>query len=91
MTEQPEQVTVTLSFSPRIAALLLALADPAWTERTIEAVLYELADHAQQAVYRSGSWERPWACQAFGEGWLANLEPDPEHAASGWQRPRNPR
>ena len=88
MTE-PENVTVTLLFTPEVAARLLAIADPGWPERTIEGVLYELADHAQQAVYRPGAWERPWMCQAFGEGWLENLEPDPEHADIGWQRPRN--
>jgi glutamine synthetase type III len=88
MTE-PGQVTVTLSFSRRAAARLVALADPNWTERTIEAVLYELADHAQQAVFRPGSWQREWACQAFRERWLENLEPDPDNASAGWQRPRN--
>lgn len=91
MTEQPERVTVTLSFSPRTAARLAALGadesgDP--LAATVEAVLYELADHAQQAVYRPGAWEREWACQAFGYDWLENLEPDPDHPDTGWQRPK---
>ena len=94
MTDQPEQVTVTLSFSPRTAARLRALADPAWTGLDndydrLRAVLDELADHAQQGVYRSGAWERDWVCQVFGDEWLDNLEPDPEHADIGWPRPRD--
>jgi hypothetical protein len=87
-------VTVTLTFSARTAARLGALvdsdlADPAWTPgQRLRAVLMELADHAQQAVYRPGAWEREWICQAFGYSWQANLEPDPEHLDIGWQRPR---
>jgi hypothetical protein len=42
----------------------------------LEAVIFELLDHAQQGVYRPGAWEHAWICQAFGEGWLANVEPD---------------
>lgn len=88
---QPKEVTVSLTLSARTVARLKALADPEWTTPTVETVLYELIDHAQQAVYRPGSWERPWICQAFGEGWLANLEDDPdapEVHGQPWQRPR---
>lgn len=87
MTE-PEQVTVTLSLSRKTVDRLAALTGPQFGPGTAEAVIYELIDHAQQAVYRSGAWERDWICQAFGEDWLENLEPDPEHADIGWQRPR---
>jgi hypothetical protein len=92
MTE-PGQVTVTLTFTPLVAARLAAVAEPGAEYRDqahkISTVLYELADHAQQAVYRPGSWEREWILQAFGYAWLGNLEPDPEHADIGWQRPRS--
>lgn len=88
--DEPE-VTVTLTFSRMIAERLAALIVPgaAATDDPVKDVLYELADHAQQAVYRSGAWEREWICQALGYDWLANLESDPgapEHTR--WQRPR---
>lgn len=86
---QPEKVTITLTLSARTVQRLAALADPSWERRTAEDVIMELIDHAQQAVYRSGAWEREWACQAFGYDWLANLEPDPEHPDYGWQRPKS--
>jgi hypothetical protein len=82
-------VTVTLVMPAEIAARLLALADPTYGPETIEGVLGKLADHAQQAVYRSGAWEREWACQAFGYDWPANLEPDPDEDVPSWDRPRN--
>ena len=85
---KPEQVTVTLRLSRRTADRLAALAGTQFGPDSVEAVIYELIDHAQQAVYRSGAWEREWACQAFGYDWLENLEPDPDHADIGWQRPR---
>jgi hypothetical protein len=97
MPDKPQpDVTITLTFSARHAARLNALvdpdlADPAWTsEQRLKAVLMELADHAQQAVYRPGAWEREWICQAFGYDWLGNLEDDPDHLDIGWQRPRSP-
>ena len=83
-------VTVTLTFSRQIAERLAALIAPGMqaTDDPVKDALYELADRAQQAVSRSGAWERDWICQAFGYDWLANLEPDPENADIGWQRPR---
>jgi hypothetical protein len=89
MTE-PENVTVvTLSLSRLTMERLAAFTGTQFGPETVEHVIYELIDHAQQAVYRSGAWEREWICQALGYDWLDNLEPDPEHADIGWQRPRN--
>lgn len=91
MPDEPK-VTITLTFTQTVAERLAALADPSLgTRMGAEHALYRLADHAQQAVYRSGAWEREWICQALGYDWLANLEPDPEHADIGWQRPRKSR
>jgi hypothetical protein len=42
----------------------------------LQAVIYELIDHAQQGIFRPGAWERSWLCQVFGEDWLERLEPD---------------
>lgn len=67
------EVTVTLALPPGAAARLAALAQPG---EGAEGVLAQLADHAQQAVYRPGSWERGWICQALGDSWLARIEPD---------------
>lgn len=57
-------------------------------------VVIELLDHAQQGVYRPGSWERPWLQQAFGDTWERYLEPDTERVAGDgrviFQRPRRP-
>lgn len=88
MPDEPK-VTITLTFTQTVAERLAALADPSLgTRMGAEHTLYRLADHAQQAVYRSGAWERDWAIQAFGDGWLANLEPDPENWRIGWECPR---
>lgn len=60
----------------------------------VSEVLAELADHAQQGVYRPSSWERPWLFQAFGDAFLKRLEPDtrPERLSSDgrviYDRPR---
>jgi hypothetical protein len=58
---------------------LEALVDPGSGLDDVAAVLVELADRAQEGVYRPGAWEREWLCQALGYGWLERLKPDPEH------------
>ena len=58
---------------------LRVLVDPASGLDDLAGVLTELADHAQQGVYRPGAWEREWLCRAFGYDWLERLEADPEH------------
>lgn len=50
---------------------------------TVEEVIEQLIDHAQQGVYRPGAWERPWLMQAFGDDWLQFLEPDPDRTIPG--------
>jgi hypothetical protein len=73
------KVRVTLDVSEEVARRLAVLVGS--TEETLEHrvadVLMELADHAQQGVYRPGSWERPWLVQAFGDYFLERVETDP--------------
>ena len=73
------EVSITVWLPEESARNLEALVDPERGLDDVAAVLAELADHAQQAVYRPGSWERGWLCQALGYDWLERLEPDPEH------------
>lgn len=81
-------MNITLTIDDQMAERLLALAGPSWDERTVEAVVMTLADHAQQGACRSGSWERGWDIQVFGDEWLVNMEPDPDAPPhTGWQRP----
>jgi hypothetical protein len=72
-------VTITVQLPRDWVRNLRTLVDPASGLDDVAAVLVELADHAQQGVYRPGAWEREWLCQAFGYGWLERVEPDPEH------------
>jgi len=82
---------ITITVTDEVAARLAVLAAPAGT---VADVLALLADHAQQGVYRFGSWEHRWVCQVFGDEWLERMEPDdrPEMlSADGriiFQRPR---
>jgi len=59
---------------------------------SVDGVVAQLLDHAQQGVYRPGAWERAWLCQAFGSEWTRYLEPgDPWGRAGGerlFERPR---
>jgi hypothetical protein len=80
-------VSITVQLPEEWARNLEALVDPASGLDDVAAVLVELADHAQQGVYRPGAWEREWLCRAFGYGWLERLEPDPEHPDI-FERPR---
>jgi hypothetical protein len=90
------EITITL---PIDVARRLAVLSPDAEESSIEPavvrVLSVLADHAQQGVYRPGSWERPWLCQVFGDEWLSEVEPDTDDlSADGrviFDRPRMPR
>jgi hypothetical protein len=62
---------------------------------TVEGVIGELIDHAQQGVYRPGAWERSWLCQAFGADWIAALEPGDPYGRTNcehlFERPRRRR
>jgi hypothetical protein len=87
--------TITIEVSATVYALLEVLGrDPyfAASPAPVEAVVVKLVDHAQQGVYRPGSWERGWLEQAFGSWWQAHLEPGDPHGRPGcegiFQRPR---
>ncbi len=75
----PQLVSITVQLPEEWVRNLRALVDPTSGLNDVPAVLVDLADHAQQGVYRPGAWEREWLCQALGYGWLERLEPDPEH------------
>jgi hypothetical protein len=89
MTE-PQFVEVTVRLPLESVRNLEALVDPDRGLDDVAAVLAELADHAQQAVYRPGAWEREWLCRALGWDWLERLELDPEHPDL-FDRPREDR
>jgi hypothetical protein len=77
---------ITVEVSAEVYRLLEVLTKGEYgaAESGVEGVVLQLIDHAQQGVYRPGSWERPWLAQAFGEGWTAHLEPgDPYGRAGG--------
>jgi hypothetical protein len=83
----PSLISITVQLPGDWVRNLEALVDPDRGLDDVAAVLAELADHAQQAVYRPGAWEREWLCQALGWEWLDRLEPDPEHPDI-FERPR---
>lgn len=65
------KITITIEVSDTVYKLLQVL-DP---HGSAEVVLLTLADHAQQGVYRPGSWERDWLVSVFGSEWIERLEP----------------
>jgi hypothetical protein len=68
---------ITITITDEVAARLAILTDPSGVGVPDPAqTIYELIDHAQQGVYRPGSWERPWLMQVFGDEWLERLHPD---------------
>lgn len=67
--------TITVEVSDTVYELLEVLTRGEWAPRSVEVVVSELIDHAQQGVYRPGAWERDWLCQAFGYDWIKHLEP----------------
>jgi hypothetical protein len=67
---------ITVEVSPRVAELL-AVLDPSG-KGDVEAVVARLVDHAQQGVYRVGTWQRGYLVTVFGESWLRRMEPDPD-------------
>jgi hypothetical protein len=78
---------ITIEVSDTVYELLKTLDE----KGSVEVVLTELADHAQQGVYRPGAWERDWLIQAFGPDFIARLEPgDPYGRPDSpmFQRPR---
>lgn len=67
---------IAITVPDEVAARLAVLCDPTWECATLADVTEKLLDHAQQAIYRPGSWERSWLQQAFGDDWTARLVPD---------------
>jgi hypothetical protein len=67
--------TITVKVRKEVYALLEVLTRGAGGLDSVEAVVLRLIDHAQQGVYRPGSWERGWLEQAFGDDWQQYLEP----------------
>lgn len=74
--DREPDVIVPVPIPAHYARRLSALVDPDAGLPDLQAVIFELIDHAQQGVYRPGAWEREWLCQAFGYDWLERLEPD---------------
>lgn len=70
---------IILDLDENVVELLAVLGEPA-------SVLCNLADHAQQGVYRPMSWERGWLEAVFGTDWQAKLERDPD--TPHFERPR---
>ena len=52
---------IELNIPSPVAELLAALDE----KGNVKNVLLQLIDHAQQGVYRPGSWERDWISQVF--------------------------
>jgi hypothetical protein len=52
---------ITIEVSHTVYKLLQVLDE----EGSVEVVVGELIDHAQQGVYRPGASERPWLVQAY--------------------------
>ena len=78
--------TVTLELDDTVYTLLEVLTrGESAPQDTVEGVIYELIDHAQQGVYRPGAWERDWLCQAFGDDWIEHME-----AGDPYGRPNSP-
>jgi hypothetical protein len=85
---EPSVHEITLRLSERAFRNLEALTGTPFGPETAEEVIYKVLDHVDQAVYRSGAWEREWLCRAFGYDWLEHLEPDPRYPnVPSWQRP----
>jgi hypothetical protein len=66
--------TITLELDDTVYALLEVLTRGSAPADSVEGVIMQLVDHAQQGVYRPGAWERDWLCQAFGDEWIENME-----------------
>jgi hypothetical protein len=83
---------ITVAIDDAVHQLLEVLTHGASVADSVEGVVEQLIDHAQQGVYRPGAWERDWLCQVFGDDWAEYLEPgDPygrKNCESIFQRPK---
>jgi hypothetical protein len=66
---------MTIDVDDAVYALLEVLTHGADAPDSVEGVICQLIDHAEQGVYRPGAWERDWLRQAFGDDWTGYLEP----------------
>lgn len=73
---------LTIEISDTVYDLLAVLAGGDGPPNVTE-VIQQLIDHAQQGVYRPGSWERPWLYSAFGDEWTKKLEPGDPYGRDG--------
>lgn len=68
-------MTITFELTETVADLLAVLGPVGQPrELQVRVAIEELIDHAQQGVYRPGSWERGWLMQAFGDIWTELIE-----------------
>jgi len=84
---------IIIEVSEIVYNLLETLTKGQLGPKSVEGVIGELIDHAQQGIYRPGAWEREWLTQAFGADWIEHLEPgDPYNGGEGcdaiFQRPK---
>lgn len=84
--------TITIEVDDTVFSLLQVLTKGQYAPKTVEDVVLQLIDHAQQGVYRPGAWERNWLISAFSDDFVEHLEPgDPYGRADSehiFQRPR---
>jgi hypothetical protein len=66
---------ITVEVDDTVYGLLEVLTKPTDAPASVEDVVRQLIDHAQQGVYRPGAWEREWLIQAFGYQWQSFLQP----------------
>src|SRR5437773_2526922 len=80
---QVASMRISLNVDQDVVKLLKVLSPTG----NVKEVLEELIDHAQEGVYRPGSWERRWIIQAFGDDFQKRLETWPDMPGN-FQRPR---
>lgn len=66
---------ITIELSKTVHSLLSVITKSDMGPTTVAEVIETLIDHAQQGIYRPGSWERGWLERVFPEGWQEHLEP----------------
>ena len=85
---------ITIEVDRVLYDLLQVLTCGPCAPESVEGVVMELVDHAQQGVYRPGAWERDWLRQAFGDEWTAYLMPGDPYGRAGcehiFERPKKP-
>ncbi len=84
--------TITVEVDATVYGLLQVLTKGQHAPKTVEDVVLQLIDHAQQGVYRPGAWERNWLISAFADDWIEHLEPGDPYGSPNcdhiFQRPK---